>query len=275
MVRVFLASAAALLATTPAFAQMADDDWTGFYAGGRLGYAFQPEGDDESILFDKNLDRQFGDTVTTAAGANAFSPGFCDGGANSAVPGDGCDDDEDGIDWAVHAGGDYQFGQFVLGGLIEYGRADLEDSVSAFSTTPANYVMTRKMRGTFGVRARAGVAVGNGFLPYVTAGLVRAKVKSSFRTTNGANAFATEGGSKTQNGYRVGAGLEKRFGNFSLGALYLYTSVKDDDFRVNVTQGTAPATNPFILTNPAGTQFRRSDERFSNHSLGLTASYRF
>ena len=42
-----------------------------------------------------------------------------------------------------------------------------------------------------------------------------------------------------------------------------------------LTRGTAPATNPFVLTNAAGTQFRRSDDRFKTHSASLTASYRF
>lgn len=36
-----------------------------------------------------------------------------------------------------------------------------------------------------------------------------------------------------------------------------------------------PATNPFILSNPNGTDFRRSDERFKTHSFNATVSYRF
>lgn len=267
-------SAALAVVSSPAVAQDADN-WSGFYVGGKVGYAFQSDGSSESIEFDNNLDGQFGDIVRTSGGADAFSPGFCDGAANSSLPADGCDEDSDGLDWSVHAGGDVQFGRIVVGALLEYGSADVEDSVTAFSVTPANYVMTRKLKGTVGLRARAGVALDGGFLPYVTAGLVRAKVKSSFSTTNGVNAFGFENSSETQPGYRLGAGLEKRFGNASIGLLYLYTSIKDDDYRVNVTQGTAGATNPFILVNPNGTQFRRSDERIGYHSLGLTASYRF
>lgn len=269
------AALTALAGAAPASAQSAGpDSWTGFYAGGRIGYAFQPSNSDETILFDTNLDGNFGDTVLTVAPANAFSPGFCGGAADGRTPAEGCSKDKDGIDYAVHVGGDYQFGQFVVGGLLEYGSSDIRDSVTAFSTTPASYTMTRKMRGTFGLRARAGVDI-NGYLPYITGGLVRAKVKSSFRSTNGVNAFVLDNGNETQNGYRLGAGIEKRFGNFSVGALYLYTSVKDDDFRVRATQGTAGATNPFILVNPNGTDFRRSDRRFNNHSLGVTASFRF
>ena len=40
-------------------------------------------------------------------------------------------------------------------------------------------------------------------------------------------------------------------------------------------RGRAPATNPFVLTNASGTQFRRADKRFETHSANLTASFRF
>ncbi len=81
---ILLASAAGTLlaAASPASAQTSDS-WTGPYVGGRLGLGFQPKDKNETILFDTNLDGSFGDTVNTAAGTNAFSPGFC-GGAASA-----------------------------------------------------------------------------------------------------------------------------------------------------------------------------------------------
>ena len=273
MIRSLLFGAAVFAIAAPAAAQSAPD-WTGFYAGGRIGYVATPLKTNDSVLFDRNLDGQFGDTITTAAGANAFSPGFCNGTANGPRPTDNCDSDSDGLDYAVHAGADYQFGRIVVGGLVEYGRSKGENSVTAFSTTPASYTLTREMRGTFGARARVGVDI-QGTLPYVTAGIVSAKVRSDFSTSNGVNAFATRGGSERQMGYRVGGGFETRVGPLALGALYLFTNVKDDDFRVDVTRGTGPVTNPFVLGNPDGTQFRRSEDRFKTHSAALTASYRF
>jgi len=273
MKSLFLAAAATAALAAPAAAQTATD-WTGFYAGGRIGYVSTPLNDKERVLFDNNLDGQFGDTVTTATGANAFSTGFCNGDPRSAISVEGCKSNHDGLNYAVHAGGDFQFGQIVVGGLVEYGRSKAESSVTAFSTTPANYYLSREMRGTLGARARIGVDVG-GVLPYVTAGVVRAKVRSEFTTSNTANGFATRDGSGRRNGYRVGGGFEKRFGPLAIGALYLKTSVKDDDFRIDVTRGTAPATNPFVRINPNGTQFRRSDKRFDTHSADLTLSYRF
>jgi len=273
MIRSLLLGAAVFAIAAPAAAQTSPN-WTGFYVGGRIGYVATPLDTDARVLFDRNLDGQFGDVVTTTTGANAFSTGFCNGVANSARSIDNCDSDSDGLEYAVHAGADYQFGQIVVGGLVEYGRANADNSVTAFSTTPANYVLNREMRGTFGVRARVGLDI-QGTMPYLTGGVVRAKVRSSFNSSNTANGFATNTNSENQNGYRVGGGFETRVGPVALGALYLFTNVKDDDFRVNVTRGTGPATNPFVLGNPAGTQFRRSDDRFKTHSASLTASYRF
>jgi outer membrane immunogenic protein len=266
------AAFAAIATSMPAVAQSAD--WTGAYVGGRIGYAWGLDDNDETILFDNNLDGDFGDTVLTSGGANAFSPGFCGGSPESAIAADGCDKDDNGLDFGIHAGYDYDFGAIVLGGLVEYGVSDVEDSVTAFSTTPANYAFNRKMKGTFGLRGRLGLDAGN-FMPYVTAGIVRAKIKSSFSTTNGVNAFDLNEGSHTESGYRLGGGVETMFGPIAVGLLYLYTSVKDNGTRVAVTQGTAGPTNPFILVNPDGTDFRRSENRFKVHALSLTASYRF
>lgn len=272
MKSIILAAAATMALAAPAAAQTVNN-WSGFYAGGRVGYVATPLNSKATVEFDRNLDGQFGDVITTTTGANAFSTGFCNGVARTARSTDFCKTDSDGLDYAVHAGADAQFGRIVVGGLVEYGKSDAEESVTAFSTTPASYTLTREMRGTLGARARVGVDI-QGTLPYVTAGIVRARVRSSFETSNTANAFATRGDSKA-NGYRVGGGFETRVGPVALGAVYLFTNVKDDDFRVDVTRGTAPATNPFVLGNTAGTQFRRSDDRFKTHAANLTASYRF
>ena len=40
-------------------------------------------------------------------------------------------------------------------------------------------------------------------------------------------------------------------------------------------QGTAPPTNPFLLVNANGTDFRRSDDRLELDTLQLTLNWRF
>jgi len=264
---------AALLVVAPAVAQDAPS-WTGPYVGGQLGYGFQPGDKDESILFDNNLDGSFGDTVNTAAGANAFSPGFCGGGTDAGGPNGGCKDDKDGVTWAVHAGYDYQMGNIVVGVVGEYGRSTISDSVTGYSTTPAFYTMTRRLKDNAGVRLRAGFAAGSTLI-YATGGGAWGKVENSFATSNRANAF-TGNGNEDAWGYKFGGGVEQLVSpNFSIGAQYLFTSLKAGDYRVRSGPGTAPPTNPFLLVNPDGTDFMRSGSRFNSHAATVTASYRF
>lgn len=272
MRRILLSTASATLllaATSPAWAQ----DWSGPYVGGQIGYGFQPEDDDERILFDKDLNGQFGDTVLTVANANAFSPGFCGGSAQTNAPAGGCDEDEEGVDAGLRAGYDWQVGNWVFGGLVEYSGADITDSVSAYSTTPASYTMTRELSSVIAVRGRLGYAWER-WLPYVTGGLAEGDVDRSFATTNGVNTFV-ERGDDNVSGWQLGAGVETKVSDrVSVGVEYLYTSLDDDSYRVRA-QGPAPATNPFILTNGAGTDFKRGDDKFDFSSLRATVSFRF
>lgn len=247
-------------------------DWSGFTIGGRLG-ALQQRGGTERILFDTNLDGTFGDTVRTGVGADAFSPGFCNGAALDRTPGAGCEGDEEGADGAIMLGYDRQFGSVLIGLVGEIGRGRASDSVAAFSTTPAFYTMTRRLRTNGALRARVGLPIGN-TLPYVTAGIAAARIDHRLVTSNAVNSFPQRGNDKTVYGARLGAGLERRIGRITVGALYLYSDYKDDNYRVRAA-GPAPVTNPFLLVNPNGTDFRRSDERFRTHSLNATVGYRF
>lgn len=267
------ASAAMLLTGTAAFAQD-NGDWTGAYFGGRLGYSTNVEDEDETVLFDTNLDGEFGDTVATVRGSDAFSPGFCGGRAASSTA-TTCRDSS-GTEWAVHAGYDFQIGNsFVVGIVGDYGRADVQDAVTAFSTTPAFYTLERDLDDIASIRARAGVALGR-TLFYGTGGAVYAKVRSSFTTSNGVNTFTSREEEDDTYGYRVGGGVEHRFGErFSLGVQYLYTTVEDEDFRVRAGGANVPVSNPFILVNADGTDFQRSDGDFDWHNLSVTASFRF
>lgn len=258
----------------PAYAQN-DESWTGFYVGGHLGYGFQPNDDDETILFDTNLDGSFGEAVNTSAGANAFSPGFCGGAANGRTPGEGCDDDRNGIEGGVQAGFDYQMGGgLVLGVVADYDRSRLRDSVSAFSTTPARYTMTRRLRDSFTLRARAGFAM-NRTLFYGTGGLAYGNIRNSFSTSNTVNSFTGNGNEKGW-GYAFGGGVEQRLGkSLSIGVQYLYRSIDAGDYVVRVGPGTAGLTNPFRIVNSNGTDFARSSDKFTAHSVQLTANLRF
>lgn len=267
-----LAAAAGLAA--PAFAQDADGAFNGPYIGGSVGYGFQRNNPNEFQSFDRGFNGR-ADTITTTTGANAFSPGFCSGAAQGPTPAAGCENDKDDLEYHVRAGWDVQSGDsYVLGVVGDFGKSEIVDSVSSFSTTPASYTMTREIDWEAGLRLRAGYLIDPLTLAYVTGGGAYAKIKNSFATTNGVNAFQDNGDSESW-GFSVGTGVERSFGNISVGVEYLYTGYTDDDYRVRAIQGNAVASNPFILNGQPGTEFSRSDERFDRHALRLTAALRF
>jgi outer membrane immunogenic protein len=268
------------LMSAPAFAQESEaGDWTGPYVGGALGYSWQPNGDrdtNERLAFDTNADGNFNNDVTTAAGGNAFSPGFCRGRAlgNSVAP---CAGDKDGrIAFSGHVGYDMQFGNIVLGALVEGGRSMIGNSVSGYSTTPASYVMSRRVDWDANARLRAGYALGTGTLLYGTGGLAFAKIKNEFNTSNTANTFTQDNTNEDAFGWTAGGGIEQKVSqHFSIGLLYRYTRFNTDPSTVTVGRGTSPATNPFIITPSGSTDIRRTKDRFEHQTVRVTASYRF
>lgn len=274
MTRLLLAASTAALALSaaPALSQ----DWSGGYVGIYGGYGQANDQDDERLRFDRNLDGNFGDTVRTAAGADAFSPGSCGGSANTGVFADGCDDDFDAVEAGVRAGWDFQFGSFVLGALVEYSGVSAEDSVTSYSSTPASYTFERKLENLAAVRARLGYAMGPALF-YGTAGGASGEMSNQFFSSNGVNSFDATVNDDEADGYQAGGGIEYRLaGNLTLTGEYIYTSLEAPDFTIRVGRGIAPANNPFVLTpNTTGTDIIRSNSRFGLHAVRIGMNYRF
>ncbi|ENY81202.1 outer membrane protein [Sphingopyxis sp. MC1] len=274
-----VASAATMLAV-PAMAQVGgftardrSQDFNGPYVSVGGGATLQGSDRGETLVFDTDRDGTYGDQVTTSTGADAFSPGFCNGAATGTANG-GCRNDKDGPEFFGRVGLDKRMGNFVVGALIEGGHSVARDSVSGFSTTPASYTMSREADWQASARLRAGYTPGGGALFYVTGGPAYARLDNRFSTTNTANSFADNGKTNAW-GYAAGGGAEVMVtNNIAVGLEYLYTDVKDDDYVVNVGAGSAPATNPFLL-NGGGTNIQRSDPHFRTHSVRGTLSFRF
>lgn len=284
--KILLAAAAAIAIAVPAAAQdsatedrQPSDFFNGFYVGGTFGLDTTANDNDGGVAFDTNRDGSFDNTVSTTTGANAFSPGFCDGFANSRLAADGCRDDDDSYAYSIRAGIDRRLGDsglFVAGLLLEATKSESEDYVTAFSTTPAQYTISRGLDHSFALRGRLGMSPGDGRgLFYVTGGLAYGKMEHDFATNNAANSFAQVNDDEYELGGQVGGGAELYVtDNISLSFEYLYQSFDDDSYYVAVGQGSAPATNPFLL-NGGGTNLRPADTDFNLHSFRVGANFRF
>lgn len=260
------------LSAAPALGQ----DWSGPYIGVHGGFGQTNDQDDERLRFDRNLDGNFGETVTTPTGADAFSPGSCGGSANSGVFADGCDDDFDAAEAGIRAGWDFQFGSFVVGAVAEYSGVSAEDSVTSYSSTPASYTFERKLENLGALRARVGYAMGPA-LVYGTAGAARGEMSNQFFSSNSVNSFDATINEDEADGYQAGGGIEYRLAeNLSVTGEYIYTSLEAPDFNIRVGRGIAPANNPFVLTpNTTGTDITRSNGRFGLHAVRVGMNYRF
>ncbi len=294
--KAYLLAAGALLASGPALAQEVvggdpnvTTGFSGIYIGAAGGYDVQPNDGGSRILFDRNLDGRFGDTVLTTGGADAFTPGFCGGGATSAnapdrtsanaptlAAGTPCRPDRDSWGYYGRIGFDQQMGAVVIGVVGEFGKTEINDSVSGFSGTPANYVMYRDISWEAGIRARAGFTPNNSTLFYGTFGPGYARINRSFSSSQSVNTF-TGRGKRNQFGIQGGGGIEQRIGNnFSIGLEYMYHQYRDDDYRVRVGgQAGTPFTNAANGGTASGTDIRRSDDKFRWHSMRATAAFRF
>lgn len=268
--------AAFAFVSVPAIAQDSAATFDGLYVSGAVGLQNVDNGA-KGLEFDTNRDGTFGETVTTAAGANAFSPGFCTGAANGNSVAGGCSGDDDDTDYALRVGFDKRFGSLVAGLLLEGSMSNAVDFETGFSTTPASYTFAREVDKSIAARARVGLSPGDGRgLFYATGGVAYADIDRAFTTTNTANSFAlNEDGDDMIWGLQAGGGAEVLLGGgFSLGLEYLYSRYKDEDAFVEVGPGTAPATNPF-LRNGGGTFLRPADDHLDLHSFRVTAGFHF
>lgn len=279
---VYLAAGVAAFALVAG--QASGQDWQGPYVGIAGGAGTVDDSEDETVLFDNNLDGDFNDTVRNSAGTDVFASGptpggFCGGSPNSNNFNAGCEDDEYDGEGGLRAGYDFQSGPFVYGLVAEVGLSSASDSVTAFSTTPAQYSFRRDLEEYAALRARFGYAVGR-FLPYVTAGGVYATIENRFATSNAVNSFTRVTNEDEHGGFQVGGGLETHVTeNLRLGVEYLYTSIEDDsDLTTRVAALSVPPTapnNPFLIRDARGTDFRRRDSDFDMHSFRLTATVSF
>lgn len=272
---VSVASAALLLTgvAAPALAQTAPD-WSGPYIGVFGGHVESRDDKNETLVFDRDLDGEYDDTVTTSGGDDAFTSFCADQISSGAKP---CDSDGSGVEGGVRLGYDMQFGRWVVGAVGEVAGSDAEDSVTGFSSTPAYYSFTRTLDHTAALRARVGYAAGPALI-YATGGAAYGKVENSFVTSNTANSFTVTTDEDDADGYQFGGGVEWRLApSLTVTGEYIYSDLETGEYNIRVAgNGTTPATNPFILApNTTGTDMTRSGDSFKTHAFRLGMNVRF
>jgi len=269
-----------LLLAGPAFAQDQKSDdkpYDGLYVSVSGGYDMQSNDLGSRLNFDRNGDANFNEQVTNSTGANIFAAGFCHGRARGATPAETCENDRNRPSYYGRIGYDRQiYGPIVIGAVAEFGKTDIKDYVTGFTTEPASYTMERGVKWESSGRLRVGFTPGGGLF-YATGGVGYARFGHRFATTNTANNFATLLDDRDKFGFIVGGGAEVRVTqHVTLGLEYTYHDYKDGQYLVRATQGTAPLTNPFVLQPyPAGTTIARSDDNFRWNSLRAVVGFRF
>ncbi len=248
----------------------------GLYVGGSFGGQFNAQPRNSRLVFDTNRDGSFGDTVRTAGGADAFSPGFCNGRPLSNSADTSCDRNSDDISYAAHVGFDKRFDHLVVGGLFEASRSNARQNTTGFSSTPARYTISRRLDYALAVRGRAGYTPNGGILFYGTGGVGYAKIQHDFSTSNALNSFTEFRDGKRRFGYQYGGGAEIMLTNhISIGLEYLFNNYKDNRYFVGVGPGAAPATNPFLIASAGGTNLTVSNDRYKFHTMQGTVNFRF
>jgi outer membrane immunogenic protein len=114
-------------------------------------------------------------------------------------------------------------------------------------------------------------------LIYATGGVATAKVTDSYFTTNTANSFTPLTSEDDATGYQLGLGVETWLTDrVTIGVEHLYTNLDaGDGLTVRTGPGTAPATNPFLIVNPQGTDQRRIADELAFQSFRVTLAARF
>ncbi|MDP2357917.1 MAG: porin family protein [Beijerinckiaceae bacterium] len=161
-------------------------NWSGFYLGLQVGYAW---GDNYTTEF-----------VTATGLPSGFSQGY----------------NSDGIVGGIHGGYNWQAGQFVFGIEADVEGADINGGYRLANTNGTDY----RLQFQSSVRGRLGMAFGSSLL-YVTGGVAFADIDHTY-VNGGLGISETVGRDRT--GYTVGAGLEHGFTpNLSARLEYRYT----------------------------------------------------
>lgn len=244
----------AVIGVVSAFAQNADDKWTGYYVGGFGGVTLARPGISASTV--ATPDGYFEDSSVAAINAEGTrsvkANGFTGGG---------------------QFGYNRQYGRIVVGAEADFGWQKFSEEVSVTRTypefAPDSFTLTQEVESNWiaTFRPKLGVAAGNAMF-YATGGLALTDVRyNSTFTDTFDDAFESGEIDKRRAGYTMGGGVEVRAtDNWSVKGEYLFS-----DFGRISAQGSEFTTND--ASWPA-TVFTHA-VKMKSHNVRFGVNYRF
>jgi outer membrane immunogenic protein len=249
-----LASAADMAVKAPPVVPLAVYNWTGFYIGGNVGYAW---GQSRTDTF---LDPTSSWQIETIAFRNELV-----GLSNRTL-------NPQGVVGGLQAGYNFQSGAWVFGFEVDINAADLRrtDLSSGLNGgfITRNFTESIKTDWFATFRPRVGFAA-NTTLWYVTGGLAVADVKGSWQllSSNGYNKAGS--GSATKVGWTAGAGVEHAFApNWTVKLEYLYTDLGNFSYPSVYLPGSTFAP-------PGFNYVERITQDFTFHTVRVGVNYKF
>jgi outer membrane immunogenic protein len=222
-------------------------NWTSCYVGGHAGYSWSRWTDNSlpgAVASDLNPIASEGDPIVFGYDGKYNSDGFAGGGQF------GCDK---------------QYGQFVLGAVIDVTWTDQKEDSAPFQITPVDPTTSAPEVATVDLRYFGTARARLGFLPtptalvYATGGLAWARASMSVRGEVFNPATVSFSVSDTTNfvGWTAGAGFEWMFlPNWTVGVEYLHLDFGDANFRfgtsfpnVTTTEALAPGVNVSLTSD--------------------------
>ena len=230
------AQAADMPVKAPIYKAAPYDPWTGFYAGGNVGYSFASWNSSNPVPGNTLASAGFGNfgpglTSTAKPGVDGWLGGFQAGYNWHVQP-----------SWVVGLEGDFQWTRERASNA---GSATLLAIPFRDGTLTGTVTTTWKLDWLSTIRARGGYLFAPQWLAYGTAGLAigrasYANTSVSTLTFTGAGAFTLTGTAmnaetKTEAGWTAGAGVENQFAkNWSAKLEYLYVDLGTHRF-LNLT----------------------------------------
>lgn len=228
-------------------------NWTGFYVGGNVGYAWGRS----------RSDTYLDPTSDWANEGVAFRNNFVALANQSYNP--------QGVVGGLQAGYNWQSGAWVFGVEADVNAADVKRTIVAIGAPDGigrTFTESTKLDWFATFRPRVGFAA-NTTLWYVTGGLAVGDVRGSWQVLS-ANGYAKAGSaSETKVGWTAGAGVEHAFTpNWSVKLEYLYTDLGSVDYSSAYLPGSTFA--------PPGFNYReRITQDLTFHTVRVGLNYKW